>query len=300
MPDNMNIFDDSKRTEEQPKLAKKRSWALWGVVLALIVGNIVAIARVNITQAKLDKMSRSMNAAIVGLENEAHDLNVRADTNEAILLSEVDKTRKLAKTESQKATKLAERKAGEAVKKLAAEYEQQGKQFQTELGTMRNQTDQANSQISAMIDDVDVVRGDVAETQTDLDETRSELTSVKGDLGLQSGLIATNADQLTALRQLGERHYFEFAIPRDGKAYKVANIAVQLRKTRPNRGKFTLDVIADDQRVEKKDRTVNEPIQFYTSGSRQPYELVVNEVGKGKVVGYLSVPKVVRARLQGM
>jgi hypothetical protein len=241
-----------------------------------------------------------MNAAIVGLENEAHDLSVRADTNEAILLSEFEKTQKLATTESQKATKLAERKADEAVKKLAAEYEQQGKQFQTELGTIRNQTDQANNQISAMIDDVDVVRGDVAQTQTDLDETRSELTSVKGDLGLQSGLIATNAEQLIALRQLGERHYFEFAIPKDGKAYKVANIAVQLRKTRPNRGKFTLDVIADDQRVEKKDRTVNEPIQFYTSGSRQPYELVVNEVGKSKVVGYLSVPKVVRARLQGM
>ena len=277
----------------------KRNWALWGVIAALIVGNIVAIARVNNAQAKLEKMNQSMTAAITGLESTAHDLNTRADTNEAILLSEVEKTQNLAKSESQKASKLAERKAGEAISKLAAEYDERGKQIQTELGNVRSQAEQTNGQITAMIDDVDVVRGDVAQTQTGLDEARSELTSVKGDLGLQSGLIATNSKQLEALRQLGERHYFEFAIPRDGKAYKVGNIAVQLRKTKPERGKFTLDVISDDQRVEKKDRTVNEPIQFYTSGSSQPYELVVNEVGKGKVAGYLSVPKVVRARVQG-
>jgi hypothetical protein len=55
-------------------------------------------------------------------------------------------------------------------------------------------------------------------------------------------------------------------------------------------------IIADDKRVEKKNRTVNEPIQFLLSKSVLPYELVVNDVKKDLIVGYLSVPKVQQAR----
>ena len=65
-----------------------------------------------------------------------------------------------------------------------------------------------------------------------------------------------------------------------------------LRKADPKRSRFTVDVIADDKKVEKKDRTINEPVQFYVSRARQPYELVVNEVRKDRIVGYLAVPKV--------
>jgi hypothetical protein len=214
-------------------------------------------------------------------------------------MSEVEKAQQSAKDESERATKLAERKAQQAIQKLAKEYEQKDQRVMSEIGSVRSETKQAHNQISAMIGEVDGVRGDVARTQTDLDATRADLSSVEGDLGVQSGLIATNAEELAALRRLGERDYHEFNIPKDGKPYKVANVAVQLRKTHPRVGRFTLDIIADDRRVEKKGRTINEPIQFYVSGARQPYEMVVNEVVKGRVVGYLAVPKVVTARLQG-
>jgi hypothetical protein len=55
-------------------------------------------------------------------------------------------------------------------------------------------------------------------------------------------------------------------------------------------------VLADDKRVEKRDRTVNEPVQLYVSGYRQPVEIVVNQVNKDEVVGYVSVPKVAAGR----
>jgi len=298
MPDNNKIFTEENKAGETPKRKSKWNAVLWAAVLVLAVGNIVAISRVNDTQTRLDQMTKAMNSEINGLQNQAHDLHVRADTNEAMLRSEVEKTQKIAKTESFRARKLAEKKAAEEIKRLAEEYQKQGREFRSEIGGVRADAKHTGARVSSVIDEVDGVRGDVAQTQTDLGETRAELRSVRGDLGIQSGLIATNAGELAELRRLGERNYYEFAITKDGKAYKVGNIAVMLRKTKPNRGRFTLDVIADDKRVEKKDRTINEPIQFYTSMARQPYELVVNEVAKGKVVGYLAVPKVVSARLQ--
>jgi len=302
MPDEMNIFQQDKPEGNKPRPKTPRGAVMWGVVLALAAGNTAAIWRINDAQDQMDKMAQAnqtLQAAVVTLRDTAHDLAVRADTNEALIRGEMQKTRKVAKKESYRATKLAEKKAVAAARKIEVAYRRQHEQLEGELGGVRQDARQTSGQISAMIEDVDVVRGDLAETQTGLDRTRTELGGVKGDLGVQSGLIATNAKELNALRQLGERHYYEFNLPKNGRAYKVSrDVVLKLRKTKPKRGRYTLDVIADDRQVEKKDRTINEPVQFYVSGSRQPYELVVNKIEKGRVTGYLAAPKVFRARLQ--
>jgi hypothetical protein len=107
-----------------------------------------------------------------------------------------------------------------------------------------------------------------------------------------SGLIATNSTELAALRKLGERDYYEFTLPKKSGPQRVGDIQLTLKKADVKRNKFTLDVLADDRRVEKKDKGINEPVQFYMSGTRIPYEVVVNEIRKDQVIGYLSVPKV--------
>jgi hypothetical protein len=129
-----------------------------------------------------------------------------------------------------------------------------------------------------------------------LDKTIAELKTVRGDLGVQSGLIATNSKELSALRTLGERNYFEFNITRSKEYRKVGDISVRLRKADTKRNRYTVEVLADDKRVEKKDKNVNEPVQFYVARARQPYELVVNEVRKNQIVGYLATPKVQAVR----
>jgi hypothetical protein len=115
-------------------------------------------------------------------------------------------------------------------------------------------------------------------------------------MGTMSGLIATNSKQIQMLRDLGDRNIFEFAINKSGGMQKVGDIQVLLRKADPKHNRYSLEVMADDKRVEKKDRTVNEPVQFYTANARQPYELVVNQVQKDKIVGYLATPKVIVSR----
>ncbi len=109
---------------------------------------------------------------------------------------------------------------------------------------------------------------------------------------MQSGYIATNGKELSALKRLGERNYFEFSLAKAKTPQKVGDITLLLKKTDPKKNKYTLEVFADDVRTEKKDKNVNEPIQFFVAkAGRTPYELVVNQVGKDIIKGYLATPK---------
>jgi ABC-type ATPase involved in cell division len=115
-------------------------------------------------------------------------------------------------------------------------------------------------------------------------------------LGVQSGLIATNARELAALRERGERVYTEFRLAKAKTTQKVGDFQIRLTKADPKKNKYTVEVIVDDKLVEKKDKTANEPVQFMVSRSALPYEMVVNEVRKDMIVGYVSAPKVTTAR----
>jgi hypothetical protein len=159
---------------------------------------------------------------------------------------------------------------------------------------------QANTAAASRLDqingEVGGVKSDVASTKAEVEGHGSELKRMNGDMGVMSGLIATNGKELAALRELGERNYIEFDLKKKNAPQKVGVIQLTVTKADPKRNRFTLNVIADDKRVEKRDRTVNEPVQLYVSGSRQPLEIVVNDVKKDEVVGYLAVPKVMRER----
>lgn len=158
--------------------------------------------------------------------------------------------------------------------------------------------DATNAQVSAVQTDVssvktDVggVKTDVASTQADLAQTKTQLTRVVGDAGVMSGLIATNHDQLEELKHRGDRNYYEFTLHKGSQPTLISTIKLQLKKADQKRSKFTLNVSADDRNIEKKDKNLNEPIQFYTGKSPMLYEIVVNTADKNEIKGYLSTPK---------
>jgi hypothetical protein len=139
--------------------------------------------------------------------------------------------------------------------------------------------------------DVGGVRTDVAATRADLEATKAKLQSAVGDLGMQSGLIAHTRDDLELLKHKGDRNYYEFTLLKGAKPQPVATVSLQLEKADAKRGKYTMNVSADDKTIEKKDRTVAEPIQFYSGRDHLLFELVVWSVDKNKATGYLSTPK---------
>ena len=165
-----------------------------------------------------------------------------------------------------------------------------------ELAKLSEVTSSTDSKLGSLTGTVDEVKVDVEETKAKLEATISDLSSVKGDLGVQSGLIATNSGELNALRELGEKNYYEFDLTKTKKPQRVGSIQIKLKRTDPKRNKFTVDIWADDKRIEKKNKTLLEPVQFYVIGSRQPYEIVVNKREKNRIAGYLATPKVEQRR----
>ena len=137
-------------------------------------------------------------------------------------------------------------------------------------------------------EDVAKLGTDVNGVRTDLDATNSNLAMAKSEMGT---LIARNHDEIDQLRRMGQRDYFEFTVSRKGGAQHVGGIQVELKDTNTKKNQYTINVLADDKSFEKKNRSVNEPIFFYTGGTRQALELVVNKVTKTSATGYLSIPK---------
>lgn len=145
--------------------------------------------------------------------------------------------------------------------------------------------------IAGVKTDVGGVKTDVASTKADLEATKARLQSTVGDLGVQSGLIATTRTDLEALKHKGDRNYYEFTLLRGAKPQPVSTVSLQLKKADAKKGKFTLNVTSDDKTIEKKDRNVAEPIQFYSGRDHMLFELVIWTVDKNKATGYLSTPK---------
>jgi septal ring factor EnvC (AmiA/AmiB activator) len=155
----------------------------------------------------------------------------------------------------------------------------------------KQQLSQVNGEVANVKTDVGGVKTDVASTKAELAAAEAKLQSTIGDLGVQSGLIATTRSDLEVLKHKGDRNYYEFTLVKGAQPQPVGTVSLQLKKTDPKKGKFTVNVTADDKTIEKKDKNIAEPIQFYTGRDHLLYEMVIWSVDKKQAVGYLSTPK---------
>ncbi len=178
--------------------------------------------------------------------------------------------------------------------KRAAELERQQKQAEAKLSSEQKQQGQqiaaVNTEVSGVKTELGGTKTEVQKTQADLAATNQKLEKTIGDLGVQSGLVAHNAGELEMLKRKGERNYYDFTLQK-GTRTPVSTISLQLKKADPKKSRFTLNVIADDRTIEKKDRTIGEPLQFYTGRDRLLYEIVVFSETKNSITGYLATPK---------
>ncbi len=179
---------------------------------------------------------------------------------------------------------MAMQAAQKAQAALAAKLEQQQAATAKQVGAVSND-------VASVKTDVGGVKTEVATTKSDLEATKTQLNRVVGDAGVMSGLIATNHDELEVLKHKGDRNYYEFSLQKGQKPTLLATIKLQLKKVDEKHARYTLNVSADDRNIEKKDKGLDEPVQFYTGKTPVLYELVVNSLEKNKVSGYLSTPK---------
>lgn len=193
-------------------------------------------------------------------------------------------TQKVGLTQSE----LAQAKSrAESIRK---EQKASDEKLTAQIGQVQKESEE---KIGAVATEVGGAKKDIEATKTDLEATKGKLERSLGDMNVMSGLIARNRDDLEDLKRRGDRNYYEFTLQRSKSAQRVGPVQMSLNKTDPKKSKFTITVVADDKTIEKKDKTSGEPVQFYVKGSSRmsPYEIVVFDVGKSQITGYLATPK---------
>ena len=251
--------------------------------ILMAVGAIYVLGSVIMTVvifSKLDDMSKQQAATQASLDKKIAENNAQTRASVEAVAHQVGMTK-------------------QELARNAARLQAKEKATETRLAVDEQQTQQ---QLGAVNGEVTGVKSQVGKAQTDITDTRNDLAQAKskleraiGDISKHSELIATNRDELEVLRHRGDRNYYEFTLNKGKTPVRLSTVSLQLKKTDPKKSKFTLYVLSDDKKIEKKDRTINEPLQFYASKDRGLYEIVVNSVDKNQVSGYLSTPKTVVA-----
>ncbi len=247
------------------------AWKWVAILLAVLyaAGSLYFMVTLRTRIDKLGNDQDVSNAQIAQLNQRLQSADAATET----LATQLGITKKELAQRSEE----LQRQQRAAVEKLSAEQKQQIGQVSGEIANVKG--------------DVGGVKTDVASTKSELAATEAKLQSAIGDLGVQSGLIAHTRDDLEVLKHKGDRNYYEFTLVKNAQPQPIATVSLQLKKTDVKKGKFTLNVTSDDKTIEKKDRNIAEPIQFYSGKDHLLFELVVWTVEKNKAVGYLSTPK---------
>jgi chromosome segregation ATPase len=258
------------------------SGAFLGVVAVAVLASLGALGWCYGLQNHLSATEQKLAAAEqknTDLAGKLEATNARLRATSETLGQSVGMTQKQIELRTQNIL-AAQRAATAETEKLAQEQAVTAKQ----VGAV-------STDVATVKTDVGGVKTDVAATKNDLESTKTQLQRVMGDAGVMSGLIATNHSELEMLKHKGDRTYIEFSLQKGGKPTLLSTVKLQLKKVDEKRGKYTMNVSADDRNIEKKDKNLDEPVQFYTGKDPVLYEMVVNVVEKNKVSGYLSIPK---------
>lgn len=276
---------------------------LFGVVAALLCATVYLFVQMNQmrsdVKAQLDDTRDQIMAELAKEQETSAVTTQTSKKNIEKLQADLSAARAQASQLAGDAKVEADRHADQLAAKLEAAQEQQAKQvtnLNSDLSTVKDQASSTQKNVGEVSNQVGTLKTQQAATQQQLEKTVADLKTTVGDLGVQSDRIATNGKELAALRQLGERNYYDFKLAKTKTAEKVGDVQIRLTSADPKKNKYTVELIADDKKVEKKDKSINEPVQFYLSRASQPYELVVNQINKDMIIGYVSAPKVQQSR----
>jgi hypothetical protein len=253
------------------------------VILAvLVIGEIYTITRISSVRVSLEAEQAATQRALSTVLDQRFSNQIAALQNSHAQQLEALRQELEAASKRMGSTGKELRRARTMVEQVQSEQRQQADKLKLGLAQKADQ-----QQVGALSQDVSTTRTDLENTKKVLEATRADLGMSRSELGT---LIARNHDEIETLRKMGDRDYFEFVLDKS-QSQRVAGVGLILKKANVKRHRFNLALVADDMEVEKKDRTVNEPIFFYLRGSKRFYELVVNKVESGRVAGYISTPR---------
>jgi chromosome segregation ATPase len=282
-------------TQPEPQRSGLLTALVAGALIALVAANIYLYIQIDHLKTDVAKSQEKLLTEVSNLRDTSSVASPAHARRIEQLKQDLETAQSAARNAASQVKAEAQANVDRVARELAAEQKKGQAALRSDISNVKQAADQAvtatNAKVAEVSTDVGAVRSQATATQEELQKTIATLKSARGDLDVQSGLIATNAGELAALKRLGERNIFEFKLGKTKTPQRVGDVMLMLKKTDPKKNKFSVDVTADDKLTEKKDKNINEPLQFYTAKARQPYELVVNSVSKDLIVGYLATPK---------
>jgi hypothetical protein len=277
--------DPQEPQPEGPQASHDTSFkllAVYAIMALLAVGEIYLSVKLSALRGELEAQQTRTRAELMSALKEQLGSNMerlQEANNQRLeaLKGEIEDAIKRAGTAGGEL-----RKARDQVSRLEKQQHDQAEQLKQQIAQKADQ-----QQLGSLHQDLSSQRTDLDNTKKALDSVRSDLGMTRSELGT---LIARNHDEVEQLRRMGDRDYFEFRLERK-QPLRVANIGLTLTKTNVKHHRFNLIMVVDDTEVERKNRTINEPIFFYSRGSKKPFELVVNSVESNQIKGYISAPK---------
>jgi hypothetical protein len=263
-------------TEEAPRTYSGAFMAAMAIALLAAIASLIwcfmLSSRLSTAQAELADAKQQNTQLAAGLRETEARLQVDTD-------------------ELSKANGLTQRQLDQRAQAILKQEEADNERLESEQKQTAQQVSSVSTEVSDVKTDVGGVKTDLGKTRTDLDTTMGQLAQVRGDLTNTNSVIARNHDELVTLEHKGDRNFYEFTLTK-GQKKPVGTVSMELRRTDAKKNKFTLDIFADDKVYEKRDRNVNEPLQFYSGKDPALFEVVVNTINsKNQITGYLSTPK---------
>ncbi|HEY1810064.1 MAG TPA: hypothetical protein VGG42_15980 [Acidobacteriaceae bacterium] len=266
--------------EESPAVPEQRSYSSL-FVIALGVAVLCALAGLIWSYSLAGRLTHAETQLATAQQQNDKLATALSETNARLKVTSETLGQSLGMTQKQ-----LEQKAQDLLNRQQAD----ARRLEKENAAARQQISAVSTDVSGVKTDVGGVKTDLGNTKTELQNALSQMQKMQGDMGVQSGLIATNGKELDVLKHLGDRNYYEFTLDK-GHRQAVSTVGLELKKADPKHSRFTLIVYSDDKKIEKKDRNLDEPIQFYTGRGHLLYELVVNNISKNRVQGYVATPK---------
>lgn len=121
-----------------------------------------------------------------------------------------------------------------------------------------------------------------------IEDARNDLVSTRTEL---SGSIARTHGELVVLEKKGERNYFEFDLTKSKAFKREGPVSICLRKANTKHQYADLQLMVDDRNLSQKHVNLFQPVMYYQPDLPQPFEVVINQIDRDHIHGYVSAPK---------
>ena len=271
----------------------RKTAALVVFLVALLTGNFYLYSKIKRSEVDAYTLQQTLEDKLAKLEkNSSYHLgNAQQEIQQ--LRSDLEEARAEG---AKKAKAEAHRYTDRLSKNVASHQRTNQEALMGEMRAVQEMASDTDGKVGLVESDISSVKEEIAEAKSKIDSTGSVLELTKEELQVMSEWVSSNSSEIGQLRDLNERSYLTFRLPKSGKMHKVGDVLMRLRKTEPGRHRFSIELLADDRKMVKKGHYVNEPLQFYVGDSKRSYEIVMTSVKKDQVMGFLATPKIQMAR----